>query len=132
MNHLLSKKQANNAKCWSIKGKSTKSSVTFLNNIPNLKNIKIGVSPFKTSKCEILTAWRSKKQSQFKANSNPIHQKPKMNLNIYNNKDLRNFSARRGTKTNPNQTQSKPNGIALNFRSTFILQKDAARCIIYR
>jgi hypothetical protein len=36
---------------------------------PNLKNIKIGVSPCKISKYEISPAWRSKKQTQFKPNS---------------------------------------------------------------
>jgi hypothetical protein len=55
-----------------IKGKSTKITAAFIQNKPNLKNIKIGVSPFETSKCEILSAWRGENQTQSKPNSNPI------------------------------------------------------------
>ncbi|MBC8472714.1 MAG: hypothetical protein H8D56_24905 [Planctomycetes bacterium] len=43
-----------------------------MQNKPNLKNTKIGISSFVTSKYEILSGWRGKKtkpiQSQFKPN----------------------------------------------------------------
>ncbi len=64
--------QLNSKKVRLFKGKITKSSITFSENKPNFKNIKIGVSSFKTSKYEISTAWRSQKQTQYKPNTNPI------------------------------------------------------------
>jgi len=48
-----------------------KNTTVFMQNKPNLKNIKITVSSFKTSKYEILPAWRGKKTNPIKANSNP-------------------------------------------------------------
>ena len=62
----------NNKKGSKIKGKITKSYTTFSENKPNLVNSEIGVSPFETSKYEISPACRGEKQTQFKANSNPI------------------------------------------------------------
>jgi hypothetical protein len=55
--------------------KIAKSYTTFNENKANFKNIKIGVSFFETSKYEILTAWRSKKQTQ----TNPIQSQFKPN-----------------------------------------------------
>ncbi len=69
MNLQSLKRQLNNQKGWLIKGKITKIAPAFIQNKANFKNIKISVSSFQTSKCEILPAWRSKKQTQFKANS---------------------------------------------------------------
>jgi len=72
-----------NEKGCSFKGKSTIIAAVFMQNKPNLKNIKIGVSPFETSKYEILPAWRGEKtnpiQTQFKANSKPIQSQFKPN-----------------------------------------------------
>ncbi len=62
------KRPLNNEKSHLIKGKITKSSITFNENKPNLKSIKIGVSPFETSRYEISPARRGKKQTQFKPN----------------------------------------------------------------
>ena len=102
------KNKLNNQKNRQIRGKIIKSSMTFNKNKPNSKNIKIGVSPFKTGKYEILPAWRGKKQTQFKANSNPI-----MNWAINNLSSLitgkyvkfEDLAGKKQSQTNPIQTQ---------------------------
>ncbi len=51
-------------------------------------------------------------QTQYKANTKPIPEKPKMNLNFYSTKDYENKRLCRCVKTNPikpNQSQYKPN-----------------------
>ncbi len=94
------KSQENNKKGRYFNGKIAKSAVTFRKNKPNFKNIKISVNSFKTSKYEILPAWPGKKQTQFKADSNPI-------LGQYQGWQ---------TQTNPIQTQSKAKIVNLSPR----------------
>jgi hypothetical protein len=101
------KSQVNNEKNRQIKGKITKSSITFNENKPNLKNIKIGLSPFKTTKYGNLPAWRSKKQTQSKPNSNPMLKRPKMNTNIYQTKIYNDETTLRLQKNKPNSNPNK-------------------------
>ena len=54
-----------------IKEKITKSCITFRENKPNFKNIKIGVSSFETSKYEVLPAGSGEKTNPIKPNTNP-------------------------------------------------------------
>jgi hypothetical protein len=89
MNLKSLKSRLNNQKNRQIRVKIIKSSMTFNENKPNFKNIKIGISSFMTNKYEILPAWRSKNQTQFKANSNSIKA---------------DFNAKQ-TQYKPNQTQ---------------------------
>ncbi len=96
-----------NEKVCSFSEKIAKSHTTFRKNKPNFKTIKISASPFKTSKYEILSAWRGKKQTQFKANSNSIPERPKMHANAFSQKDYKDFAPPKGQKTNPKQTQYK-------------------------
>ena len=105
------KNQLNNKKVWSFKGKITKSGITFRKYKPNFKNIKIGVNSFEISTYEILPAWRSKKQTQFKPNSNPIQERPKINLSTYFTGRYNNMTAPGSKKSNPIQTRFKPNFI---------------------
>jgi len=102
------KNQVNNEKGRLIKGKSTRIAAAFIQNKANFKNIKIGVSSFETSIYEILSAWRGKKQTQNKPNSNPIPERPKMNVNIFDTKAYNNFLRLPGEKTKPIQTQTNP------------------------
>ncbi len=102
------KKQANNEKYWLIKGKSTKIALAFIQNKANFKNIKIFVSFFETSKYAILTACRTKKQTQFKANSNPIPERSKMNINPYIRINYEIFLLLLGEVTKPNKPNTNP------------------------
>ncbi len=88
---------------------------SILTNKPNSKNIKIGVSSFKTSKYEISPAWRGEKtnpikpnQSQNKPNSNPIHERPKMSVRnaiTMNYKDFAPLASKKQTQFKPKQSQ---------------------------
>ena len=60
--------QLNNEKVWSIKGKTTKSSITFRINKPNFQNAQMNVNAFLQKDYENETAFRPKKQTQFKPN----------------------------------------------------------------
>ncbi len=51
------------------------------------------------------------KQTQYKANTNPIPEKPKMNVTSILTKDYENERLRRAGKTKPIQTQSNPTGL---------------------
>jgi hypothetical protein len=95
-----------------ISEKIIKSSMTFNENKPNFKNIKIGVSSFETSKYEILPAWRGKKQSQpnpIQTQYKPYSQKAKNERKFYYNNELQKFSQLAGKK----QTQTNPKQIYL-------------------
>jgi hypothetical protein len=72
MNLQSLKSLVKNEKSRHSRGKITKNTANLIQNKPNLKNTNISVSSFKTSKYEILPAWRSEKQTRYKANSNPI------------------------------------------------------------
>jgi len=127
MNLKSLKSRVNNQKGWFPNEKSAKSSVTFRKNKPNVKNVEISVSSFETSKYEILTAWRSENQTQFKANTNPIPERPKMNANIYNTIIYSNKAAFRRKKTNPNkpkQTQFQKGCLLVNRINQKLSQKD--------
>ena len=111
MKHESLKRRVNNHKNRQISEKITKSDITFNENKPNLKNIKITVSPFEISKYEISPAWRSKKQTQNKANSNPIPERPKMNTSSIITMNYMNFpglQAKKQSQANPIQTQFYP------------------------
>ncbi len=113
MNLKSLKRQVNNEKGWLIKGKITKSSITFRKNKPNSPNVQMNASLFITMIYTIfasLTKVKNKpNQTQYKPNSNPIAERPKMNVNncytkVYNNKTASGFR-----KNKPKQTQNKPN-----------------------
>ncbi len=115
MNHLLSKKQLNNEKNRQIRGKSTKIAAAFMQNKANSKNIKISVSSFETGKYEILTAWRSKNQTQSKPNPNPIAEKALIDLSSFMTSKYVKFEDLAGRKTKPKQTQTNPKNAAILF-----------------
>ena len=95
------------------KEKSTKSANTFCRNKPNSPNVQMNVTNLTTMNCTIfnsLTVVKNKpNQTQFKANSNPIPERPEMNLSTYFTSKYNNKTAFRRKKTNPIQTQNKPN-----------------------
>jgi len=99
----------NNEKSYKIRGKIAKNRSTFRKNKPNFKNIKINVSFFETSKYEILPAWRGEKKTQYRPNSNPIVKRQKMNLRNALTMNYKKFPRLPGKRTNPIQTQNKPN-----------------------
>ncbi len=107
------KKQVNNKKGSKIKGKITKSYITFSENKPNSPIVQMNASLFITMNYTIftsLTGVKNKpKQTQFKPKTKPIVEKQKMNVNIYYTKEYNNITAFRRKKTNPKQTQFKPN-----------------------
>jgi len=107
------KNQLNNQKDQLIKGKSTKIAPAFIQNKPNVKNIKISISPFKKRKYKILSAWRSENQTQFKPNSNPMLKRPKMNANICNTKIYGNKTFFLAPKTNPSKAKVANNQLSL-------------------
>ena len=116
--------QSNNEKVWLLKGKTTKSSVTFRRNKPNSPIVQTDLTSCTTMNYTIfasLTKVKNKpNQTQFKANTNlssnvavggPIPERLKMNLNIYYTKVYNNLFRWRGEKTNPIQSQYKPSSI---------------------
>ncbi len=103
-----SKSRLNNQKKKQIKGKSAKFASVFIRNKANFVNPEICVIPFQTSRYEILPARRSKKQTQFKPNSNPISEKLKINANIYHTKEYNNKTFFPAPKTNPNKPITNP------------------------
>ncbi len=107
------KSRVNSQKTYPIRGKIAKFAPAFIQNKPNFKNIKIGVSSFETGKYEILTARRGKKQTQFKPNTNPIHKRPKMNANICNTKIYGNKTFFLAPKTKPNKPKVANNQLSL-------------------
>ena len=111
------KSQVNNQKTGKSKGKMTKNTSTFIQNKPNSKNIKIGVIPFQTSKYEILPAWRSKKQTQFKPNTNPLYFNAIIDLSSFITSKYVRLGNTSDKKTNPIQSQNKPNKLVLECRS---------------
>ncbi len=48
-------------------------------------------------------------QSQYKPNTNPIPEKPKMNVNAFSQKDYENETAFKPQKNKPNSNPNKPN-----------------------
>jgi hypothetical protein len=113
MNLQSLKRRRNNKKSSKIKGKITKSSITFSENKANFKTSEIGVSSFAKSKYEILPAWRGKKTnpskpnlSQNKPNSNPICFKTIIGLSssmTSKYEKSEDSSGKKQTQTNPKQ-----------------------------
>jgi len=92
--------------------KITKSSVTFRKNKPNSPNVQMNLINLTTMIYTIfasLTKVKNKpNQTQFKPNTKPIAERPKINVNQYNKMNYKNFMPLAGQKTNPKQTQTKP------------------------
>jgi len=93
--------------------KTTKSSVTFRKNKPNSPIVQMNLSYLSTMNYAIfasLTKVKNKpNQTQYKANSNPIPERPKMNTRNAITMNYKKFPCLPGEKTNPIQTQNKPN-----------------------
>ncbi len=106
------KKQAKNEEGCLFNEKIAKSSVTFRKNKPNSPIVQTDLTSFRTMNYPIfasLTKVKNKpNQTQFKANTNPICQKTRLNINIYNTKIYRCKTAIRHKKANPKQSQYKP------------------------
>ena len=96
-----------------FKGKTTKIAATFMQNKPNSPIVQIDLTSFTTMNYTIFTSLtkvkNKPKQTQFKANSNPIPERPKMNTRNALTMSYKNFPRLPGKKTNPKQTQFKPN-----------------------
>ena len=69
--------QLNNEKVWSIKGKTTKSSITFRRNKPNFEKAQMNINIYYIKDYQIFIPLAGQKN---KPNSNPISSKAKMNL----------------------------------------------------
>ncbi len=91
-------------------------STLFMQNKPNFQNAQMNVNTVLTKHYEKTGLSDKGKtnpiQTQFKANTNPIPEKPKMNVTSILTKDYENETAFRlrqnKPKTNPKQTQSNP------------------------
>jgi len=96
-----------------FKGKITKSFTTFSENKPNSPIVQINVTSFTTMIYAIfasLTKVKNKpNQTQYKPNTNPIPERPKMDANAFSQKDYEIFIPLADEKTKPIQTQNKPN-----------------------
>ncbi len=95
------------------KGKSTKSLTTFRKNKANLSEVKFGLKHFSTRIYERFHPLPKRKnkpnQTQYKPNSNPITERPKMNVKNAITMNYIKFLCLTGqknkAKTNPKQTQ---------------------------
>jgi len=85
---------------------------SILTNKPKVKYAKINVSSFLTSNYvqvgQLVIQTNKAKQSQFKANSNPIASKGKIDVKCIFTMDYEENRGYGPKKTNPKQTQSKP------------------------
>jgi hypothetical protein len=92
-----------------------------MQNKPNVKYVKINISPYMTTKYVKMDTWLSWKnkpnQTQFKPKTNPISKMPKMNVTIYYKKDYSNKTANRRIQNKPNSKPNKPNFKACPERS---------------
>jgi len=107
----MSDMQLNNEKGCLFKGKTTKSFTTFRTNKPNSPIVRTDVTSLKSMNYTIfisLTKVKNKpNQTQYKANSNPIPESPKMNVNIYYTKAYNNETASGSGKNKPNTNPNK-------------------------
>jgi len=105
------KSQVNNKKGQLIRGKIAKNPMTFRKNKPNSPNVQMNLINLTTMIYTIfasLTKVKNKpKQTQFKADSKPIIERPKMNVSNIITMNYTIFPRLPGKKTNPKQTQSK-------------------------
>jgi len=94
------------------KEKTTKSSVTFRKNKPNSPIVQMNLTTYITMNYTIfasLTKVKNKpNQTQYKPNTNPITERPKMNVNIYYTLGYNNLFRWRGEKTNPIKANTNP------------------------
>ena len=92
--------------------KFTKSSVTFRKNKPNSPIVQMNLTNLITMNYAIFTSLTEVKnkpnQTQFKANSNPIPERPKMNAKCAHTKDYEQFIPLAGQKNKPNSNPIKP------------------------
>jgi len=83
-----------------------------MQNKPNLPDAQMNANSISTKDYENKRLRRCVKtnpiQTQYKANTKPIPEKPKMKLNSYSTKDYENKPPSSPKKTNPIQTQSNP------------------------
>ena len=96
-----SKSRFNNQKKKQIKGKIAKFASVFIRNKPNFVNPEICVIPFQTSIYEISPACRGKKQTQNKANTNPIINWAINNISSFMTSEYVKLDTLPGRKTNP-------------------------------
>ena len=108
MNLEALKSCVNNEKAGHSREKTTKSATNLIQNKPNFKNIKIGVSSFEKSKYEILPAGSSRKQTQFKPNTNPIYGVAEFTLSSFMTSKYVKSEDLAGNKTNPNKAKTNP------------------------
>ncbi len=116
------------------KEKSTKSVSIFYRNKANLSEDKFGAKYFSTRIYERFHPLPKQKnepnQTQFKPNTKPIVERPKMNLNVFHTKIYNDFHAYRGIKTNPIQSQFKPNWSEAQVLPALSLTKGAERLVL--
>ena len=94
------------------KEKSTKSANTFCRNKPNSPIVQTDVTFFTTmyyTNFASLTKVKNKpNQTQFKANSNPISKRPKMNISNFITINYEIFLRLTEQKTKPNKAKTNP------------------------
>ena len=72
---------------------------------PIFKMLKFMQTQYLQRITKILSRWRGTKTNPIKPKSNPICEKPKMNLNTYPTRDYSNKTAIRQIQNKPNQSQ---------------------------
>jgi len=94
-----------------------------MQNKPNFQKSQMNVSIFLQmpyeNKCDWTLGENKPNSNPIKPKTNPISEMPKMNLNIYPTMNYKNLSRWRGKKTNPIQTQFKPNFRKMNVNFCF-------------
>ena len=94
------------------KEKSTKNAITFKQNKPNSPIVQIHLTSFTTMNYPILPSLTKVKnkpnQTQFKANSNPITKRPKMNISNFITINYEIFLRLTEQKTKPNKAKTNP------------------------
>jgi hypothetical protein len=90
-----------------------------MQNKPNLLDAQMNVNAVMTKDYENKSNWNLVKtkpiQSQYKANTNPISERPKMNENLFATKVYENITTFRLEKNKPNQTQFQSHRLSKLF-----------------
>ncbi len=73
--------QLNNEKVWSIKGKTTKSSITFRRNKPNFQYAQMNVNIYYIKDYQILSRWPDIKTNPIQTQSPKSQNERKLNFN---------------------------------------------------
>ncbi len=97
--------QLNNEKVWSIKEKTTKSSITFRRNKPNFQDAQMNVNIYYIKDYQILSRWPDIKTNPIQTQSKPIYQRVKLMQSVYLQTIMNKNSAKGYKKTKPKQTQ---------------------------